>query len=133
MGQGRIIAAMLGLAVAVGLVPGTVFGAKIGDCRACHGIVPGVDGKEKNFNPGAHPVHAKLPCAACHREGGGARHIDGIITLRPAIDYSLGSDLSWPSGGGGSCGGKVFSVEAKGCHARPLAICRWEPEGQCRD
>jgi len=89
----------------------------------------GMDGKVKNFNPGAHRRHAGIACEACHREGGGPKHVNGRVTLKAEIDYSFGTAVAWPSPGGGTCGRGNGNP---GCHTPSMGRCAWLPGDACR-
>ncbi len=74
----------------------------------------------------------------CHREGGDAQHVDGIITLKNDIGWNQMPEIEFPDGPiGGSCGGQVNPV---GCHMggsanyppmTPEWECYWDDSGLC--
>jgi len=102
-------------------------------CQGCHGMPPGTVPETGAYNPGAHQAHQIIPCNRCHVDGIRADHVDGIITIRPELSYSLGVALPFPGGGGGSCGGAGTMALPAGCHGALKGVkCDWLPGKNCR-
>jgi len=109
----------------------TLLGA---ECRGCHGLPPGSGEEEGPFKPGAHAEHREISCERCHTSGLEPSHIDGIIALRPELEYQYGPSVPWPSVGSGSCGGRGRPFQPTACHqAMPQAKCFWIPGKSCRE
>lgn len=105
-------------------------------CDACHAIPPGTGPEDGRFKPGAHAQHVKFGCDRCHPDAADTiseAHVDGVVRLKPEIEYQYGSELPWPSMGSGSCGGLGYPYPPTGCHQRmPNATCAWVPGKQCQ-
>ncbi len=107
-------------------------------CNSCHGTPPGSGASNPEvWPPGGHLYHGG-ECMMCHREGGDAQHVDGIITIQFDSGWNWPTDVEWPTGGvGGSCGGQSNPV---GCHMggstnypslTPEWECFWDDSRMC--
>lgn len=103
------------------------------ECRGCHGMPLGRGQDNARFKMGAHAEHATIVCDQCHTTGAADDHVNGVISLRSEIEYQYGSEVPWPSMGGGSCGGLDHPFQLTGCHEqRSTAKCVWSPGKNCR-
>ncbi|MDD5758465.1 MAG: hypothetical protein PHI06_05220 [Desulfobulbaceae bacterium] len=102
-------------------------------CGGCHALPPGTGEEHGPFKPGAHTQHIALSCDQCHNSGIEDDHINGIISLKPELEYQYGYAVPWPSVGSGSCGGLGHPFRPTGCHEQmPKAKCFWIPGKNCR-
>jgi hypothetical protein len=102
-------------------------------CTGCHALPPGSGVDDGRFKPGAHAEHAMIACDQCHTTGADDDHVNGVIALKPELEYQYGQAVPWPSLGSGSCGGLGHPFQPLACHERmPEAKCIWIPGKSCR-
>ena len=103
------------------------------NCTQCHESPPVNFSSDNEFNPGAHQVHKEIDCNECHSTSGESGHNDGVITINQEIGYELGTKVSWPGHGGGSCGGTSGGMLPIGCHEGfKQNECYWLPGKACK-
>lgn len=102
-------------------------------CERCHGLPPLEMSNSEKFFSGAHPVHKKIECGECHSAPSTSSHNNGIIDIRSDLHYDHGTQVPYPGGGGGSCGGDKNFPMPSGCHGDKNDMqCFWMPGNVCK-